>query len=353
MSFWDDESDKEEVENIKKNPFAKGRTYDFSDSSEDEKRKVKTPKEKLQDQINKLYNEIRDDTSNKVMTELSQSYDDLIKIYSKVKSTFDTIPMKYIKSFFLLDSMINSMSKEDKDQLTQHQFKSFNALKKKFYKDFSTFEAELNDYKENRKEDEDENEEEDDKLSDLSDLTEQQDKISDESDDDQIKNDNADDPAIRRLKWVKKDIPSKKDKDKDNKEIKNKDKDLETGGKGGKGKKTKETEDVKVQIITDIDIEKELNDISKIKGHAQSKPTEMITRLENLIENARNKILKIKLYNVYVSVTFDTAPGHFSYLSNETWRKLVKIIRDINNIFIEESQSDEKNEDMVHFINLD
>lgn len=162
--FWDDDNDEQqEIESIKKNPFQKAKVYDTSESEDEDRRRVKTPKEKLEDQIKKLFLEIKDNVNDRVMTDLSSNYDDLIKIFEKVKSLFDSIPKKYLKSLYLIETLINNFTKEDRDQLTQSHFKSFNALKKKFTKDYPSFESQLTEFKESKPEEEVEEEEEEDK----------------------------------------------------------------------------------------------------------------------------------------------------------------------------------------------
>lgn len=184
-------------------------------------------------------------------------------------------------------------------------------------------------------------------MSELSDLSENEDKVS-VDEDVELAADNTDDPAIRRLKWVKKVEPTKeKEKDKEKGDEKEQERDRERKEREKEKQRRREMEEARMQNITDKDIEKEINEISKQRGNIQSKATEYVSRLEILLESVSNKILHIKLLNVFVSVTFETSPGHFSMLSSDTWKRLVKSIRKMKEIFESEYAGNSKDEEIV------
>lgn len=130
------------------------------------------------------------------------------------------------------------------------------------------------------------------------------------------KNDDLD-PAIRRLKWVKKtpaataknpDEPVKQrtERIKQNVGIREKDRD----------------ETVLAEKLDDKIIEKECNDITNQRGQISKNPSQTVERLDYLITQTKNKLLIIKLLNLYILICFDTSVGQYSAISYEMWHKI-------------------------------
>merc|ERR1712151_341669 len=195
MSFWDDDDKSVEEEKVvnKQNPFAnntKKYKYDDSESDDDTKRVLKTPKEKLTDTIKNCTNKIKDNIYQKNFSAASEALNDLVKQTDKIKQIFgDNPPMMLIKNLFLIEETTN-MSKEERDKLSSKNSTSLIGMKKTFLnKLVKNFEENLKAYKDKKAAGE-----EDDELSDLSDEDEN---LSDISDVD-VKKDDNDDPAIRR-----------------------------------------------------------------------------------------------------------------------------------------------------------
>lgn len=135
-------------------------------------------------------------------------------------------------------------------------------------------------------------------------------------------NDKADDPATRRLKWVKK----KPDINKPVTPVKPGTQTV-APGTGTVAQPVQEEEDedipvVKQVVLKDSDIEKECNEISNQRGHLKSKPEDVVARISLLLSQTKSTHLKIKLLNLYILICFDTSSGHFSALSLKMWQSI-------------------------------
>lgn len=157
MSFWDDDDKSvEEDKGItnKQNPFANQRDrkykYDDSESSDDHKRVLKTPKEKLTESIKSLTNKIKDNIYQKNFVSADDALNELSKQTEKVKSIFgENPPMILIKSLYLIEETTN-MSKEERVKLSQKNSTAIIGIKKTFLKLVKNFEENLKAYKEKR-----------------------------------------------------------------------------------------------------------------------------------------------------------------------------------------------------------
>jgi translation initiation factor 3 subunit C len=317
----------------------KAYAYGESESSEEEKRVLKTPKEKLLSTIKDNYLKIKDNIDARNFVDILQSFDELIKNADKIKKEFgDKLPPFFVRTLYLVEESLN-IQKEDKSRLSKENNTAFNSLKKSF-KSAKPFEEAIKNYRESKSKED--YYEEEAQLSDLSDESKEKSQLSDISSEVDLQADKNEDPAVRRLKWVKK-PKDEKDKDKEKeKEAKKKQ------AKKGKVKVEKifamedeeELEKVKEvvekkQAITDNDIEKECNEISNQRGHVQ-RPLEIVSRIDYLLSVTDNNMLKIKLLNLYILICFDTSPGQFSALSLEMWNKIhdsiISLLNNYNNL---------------------
>jgi hypothetical protein len=326
-NFWNDESsgEEEKVDNQKQNPFFMQKekskyTYE-SESSEDEKRVVQTPKDKMLDLIKSSYNKLKDFIDNKNYVGISDVFDDMIKQSDKIKNLFDKYPDLFLRVLYLTEESIN-ISKEDKTKLSAKNNTAFNNLKKNFNKQIKNFEDALKIYKDNKPSEEQLNE--DEKADELSDADKS---ISSASSIVDIANDKNEDPAIRRLKWVKKKPEEEKKEEKKEKKVPRKMKD----------RKEKEYEEEEVQTstkqLTENEIELECTEIANQRGHLGKKPTEIVARIDYLLSIAQNTGLKIKLLNLDILLCFDTSPGQFSAVSLEMWQKIHDSIIELLNLY--------------------
>lgn len=340
-----------EKKTVQQKAGSKAYAYGESESSEEEKRVLKTPKEKLLSLIKDNYHKIKDNIEERNFVDIVNSFEELIKNADKIKKEFgDKLPPLFVRTLYVVEESLN-IQKEDKSRLSKENNTAFNSLKKSF-KSAKPFEEAIKNYRES-KSNEDYFEEEA-QLSDLSEMSKERSQLSDVSSDVDFQADKNEDPAIRRLKWVKK---PKEEKEKD----KDKDKEAQKKKQVKKGKvkvekvfamedeeeKEKEKEvSEKKQIITDSDIERECNEISNQRGHVQ-KPVENVSRLDYLLSITDNMVLKIKLLNLYILICFDTSPGQFSALSLEMWNKIHDSIISLLNNYNTLNKSTSKDENLI------
>lgn len=152
-NFWDEGSDEDKDKPEQKvNPFyQKGGKYAVDESeSEDEKRTLKTPKEKMLEMIKKDYTKVKDHIESTNYTGVADVFDELLKNNEKIKTLFsEKIPDLYLRILFLIEESLN-LAKEDKTKLSSKNNKSYNDLKKNFVKQSSRFEDALKLYKEQK-----------------------------------------------------------------------------------------------------------------------------------------------------------------------------------------------------------
>jgi translation initiation factor 3 subunit C len=156
MSFWDDgqENDEDKGTINKQNPFANQKQpkykFDSESSDEDNKRVVKTPKEKLLELMKKSCNKIRDNISSKNFIVANEVFDELVKSFDKIKQFFsDNPPILFIKTLSLLEEASN-MSKEDRGKISTKNNTSLTGIKKTYTKYIKNFEECLKAYKEKK-----------------------------------------------------------------------------------------------------------------------------------------------------------------------------------------------------------
>lgn len=156
MSFWDDgpENDDDKGTVNKQNPFASSKQpkykYDDSESSDDNKRVLKTPKEKLLELMKSSCNKIKDNISSKNFITVNEVFDELVKSFDKIKQLFaDNPPAFFIKTLYLIEETTN-MNKEDRGKLSSKNNTSLTGIKKTFTKYIKNFEENLKIYKEKK-----------------------------------------------------------------------------------------------------------------------------------------------------------------------------------------------------------
>ena len=156
MSFWEDGPDNDEDKGIvnKQNPFANQKQpkykYDDSESSDDNKRVVKTPKEKSMELMKNSCNKIKDNISSKNFIVADEVFDELVKSFDKIKQLFgDNLPAFFIKTLYLIEETTN-INKEERVKLSTKNNTSLNGIKKTFIKYIKNFEENLKTYKDKK-----------------------------------------------------------------------------------------------------------------------------------------------------------------------------------------------------------
>jgi hypothetical protein len=163
------------------------------------------------------------------------------------------------------------------------------------------------------------------------------------------KNDKLD-PATRRLKWVKKTpVVSASSKSPDE-QVKPKDRVRPTT----QTKEKERDETIVVEKLDDKAIEKECNDITNQRGQVSKNPAQTVERLDFLLSQTNNKLLIIRLLNVYILICFDTSVGQFSAISYSMWHKIhdsvLLLINHYNDLIKEDINIDTMVKKKLYFI---
>lgn len=148
-----DISDVEEEVQVKKVPLARDFAYP-SDSEDEEKRVVRTHKEKKFKELKDLIKQINNAKNNKDFTKTLSVFDDLIKAYDKSKTVFSrqniSTPRFYIRYLADLEDFVHGWwdNKDAKNALSKINLKALTNLRQKVRKYVKEFEQKITEYRE-------------------------------------------------------------------------------------------------------------------------------------------------------------------------------------------------------------
>ena len=333
MNVWEeDESEEEENEKINEKKSQKSES-DEEEGSEKKVTRILTQKEKIIDLLRSIYTSINSSIKSQSYKTIYEKAEELNKNIERVLSNFtsEEIPAYFYECFALVEE-IASMPKEEQKKLSGENNNHFNNIKKLEIKIAKKIGPGYKDYKNNRKKEEKELEEDLDKIEEYKTKKKEEEdlkstrgvrktKKKDEDDNEEFDiielyyKDKAEnkDPAQRRLKWVKRDIKKEEKKlkpeDKKQKEIKT-------------GKVTKTVSSVeKQEILTELDIKKELDQISNQRG--QNKYSlDIVERLEFLLTKTENKLTQIEILTESTLQYFDNYANQLSAFPSDLWSKI-------------------------------
>lgn len=300
---------------------------------EDEKTKILNKKDqKLHVQIKEQAKRLKYSLENKNYIDLIDIYEKLTKLYPQVEKSYSGTekPKMYSKSLYLIKKSYDNAT----DDTKRTQKNTFFKLKKILDEIPEDITGVIEDYVVDK--------ESDDEL-----VLDDNISFVSQKHEEEVKNENVDDPAIRRLKWVKKEflpnyIAEKEadtKKNQGNKPAYNPfDEDSIHSDKADEdkpkpeitpisGKKDKIEKEEQVKLKTDADIEAEYNDIFLMIG-TNTKPVDIVDTVEGLLESAKSKELKIKILILCLTLYFDSQ-GSIQELSLSVWRKALSHLRDI------------------------
>ena len=346
--IWDSDSENEnekskEEEEIEKKESQKSEKSDKSDKSDvededsdEDTRKIKSPKEKIKDLIKNKYRSIKNAIKSTNYKGIVEAIDELTKNNDKILSIFkkEEIPPFFYECFLLMEDITN-ISKEDQKKLSKENNNAVGSLKKGLNRINKKLGPSIADYKKNRKTEQELDEiEKKEKEENVKKVEKTKKEEVDESDDEidileLIKRDEDKEPAQRRLKWVKKEEKNEtKEKDKDKKKEKG-DKKLRTTAKLAD---VEEDKNEKVEEkISEKDIEKEYNEFYKQRGQTKSQ-TDVVSRLEFLFNKSEQKLTQIKLLSLLNLLCFDYYTNQFTALSLDLWKKVYENIEKLMNL---------------------
>ena len=347
MHWSEDEEEKENQSDEEKQDNKEDKDDKKSDEDEEsdsDSRKIRTPKEKIIELIKDKYLSIKTGIKNSTLKKVLESFDELQKNNDKINSIFkrDEIPAYYYECFALIDDLLN-MSKEDQKNLSKDNNASFNTLKKVHVRILKKIGTNFTEYKKKRKT-ETELEE------DLANIIKKSEKKGEESDDDDIdilelmKRDEDKEPAVRRLKWVKKEKTEDKKAKKGAEEEKNKKKQNIQASKLYEMDDENKVEEE--EVLTQADIEKEYDQISKQRGQNKSN-IDVVQRIEFLFSKTPNKFLQIKLLTLSNLLCFDNYTNQLTAFPFSLWDKVYKDIETLIELHdtLMKEKTDEQNKE--------
>ena len=339
------EKNNEELKNQKQSENKSQR--DEEEESEKESRIILSPKQKIITLIKDKYHSIKNAIKNNTFRPVLENFDELAKNIDKINSLLkkEEIPSYYYECFVLVEE-ISNLSKEEQKKLTKDNKEnnnSLNSLKKFQVRIMKKLGQSIVEYKKNRKSEE-ELEKDFQKI--MCKIAKKQDDESDDEIDiiEIMRRDEEEkkEPALRRLKWVKKEKVSEGKRPQDG------------GGKikERKIKESKKDENLKgeeiEEIISDADIEKEYDQILKQRGQNKS-PLDVVQRLEYLYSKASNQLLKIKLLTLSNLLCFDNYANQFSAFPLSIWDKVYKDIENLIELHDNlKKESKESNKDISY-----
>ncbi|RCN48509.1 PCI domain protein [Ancylostoma caninum] len=148
-----DVSDVEEEVQTKKVPLARDFAYP-SDSEDEEKRVVRTHKEKKFKELKDLIKQVNNAKNNKDFTKILSAFDDLVKVYEKSKTVFArqniSTPRFYLRYLADLEDFVLGFwdNKEAKSALSKVNLKALTNLRQRVRKYVKEFEQKLAEYRE-------------------------------------------------------------------------------------------------------------------------------------------------------------------------------------------------------------
>lgn len=146
-------SEKEELEKIEEDKKDKKkimfRDVDTSDS-EEEKRVVKSEKDKRFSALRETIKKIHDKIKINDFVAIYNEFMELNKLVEKSKKIIDKegVPRFYIRICFMLENLTTNMSAADKKKLSASNNKSFNILKQQIKKNNKNYVKEIEQFKE-------------------------------------------------------------------------------------------------------------------------------------------------------------------------------------------------------------
>jgi hypothetical protein len=145
-SHSDNDDHKSEASEKEKQVFKK--TYFDSSSDEDEKRVVRSEKDKRFEAIRQVITKIKDKMRIKDFISISDEFDNLGKEFEKAKKVVDKegIPIFYIRICYVLEQFVNTITNDEKKSMKKDNSTAFNKIKQRIKKHNKTIEDKINEF---------------------------------------------------------------------------------------------------------------------------------------------------------------------------------------------------------------
>lgn len=330
MNIWDDSDDENNNQTtvVTSNAGQARMQQNNSDSEDDKPKILKRKDEKLLDTIKEYSKKLKNSLESKTYQDILDSYEKLIKLFPQVEKVFvgKEVPKIYSKSLYLIQKSVNLSNDEVKKLANKNQYSKLKKMLEDMKDDVRNV---IEDYVVDKESDDELNIEEDQQqLSDISD----EEPARPEPAVDPNKYKDSDDPAVRRLKWVKKAVVAERPRT------------PPTGNNAGPNQnlnqnvaKAEKIDKIlknlakqdDTQLLTDKEIEKEYNEKLTLIGQV-NKPADIIERTEYLASSAKDKYLKLKLTILLLTLYFDTTHGMINEVNITLWRRAYTLLNELN-----------------------
>lgn len=143
-----DHEDQKSDQSEKDKPVVKKAAYYESSSDEDEKRVVRSEKDKRFEALRTVISKIKDKMKIKDFVSLSDEFDNLNKEYDKAKKVIEKegIPLFYTRICYVLEQFVNGISNEEKKSLKKDNNTAFNKIKQRIKKHNKVIEDKINEF---------------------------------------------------------------------------------------------------------------------------------------------------------------------------------------------------------------
>ncbi len=143
-----EELDEVSEEDNKPKPVSKFNYYESS-SEEEEKRTIKTEKDKRFSLLREIIQKILEKIKINDFVSIYNEFEELNKNLEKSRKIIDKegMPRFYVRICFMLENLVNNFTSEDKKKLGKSNNTSFNSLKMKIKKNNKLYEKEIEEFK--------------------------------------------------------------------------------------------------------------------------------------------------------------------------------------------------------------